>query len=91
MLRNLLKTVCRHRLAVIATAIVLVLVGLTGSIRLKVETDFLKNFQANSPIAQAYRAVETELGGAGIWDVMVPAPIPITEDYFDRVVEMEKE
>lgn len=91
MLRNLLKTVCRHRLAVIATAIVLLLVGLTGSIRLKVETDFLKNFQANSPIAQAYRAVETELGGAGIWDVMVPAPIPITEDYFDRVVEMEKE
>jgi len=91
MLGYLLDTVCRHRLAVIATAFVMLLVGLTGSIRLKVETDFLKNFQANSPIAQAYRAVETELGGAGIWDVMVPAPTPITEDYFDRVVEMEKE
>ncbi len=91
LLERLLDTVCRHRLAVIATAFVLLLVGLTGSIRLKVETDFLKNFQANSPIAQAYRAVETELGGAGIWDVMVPAPKPITEDYFDRIVEMEKE
>jgi len=91
LLERLLDTVCRHRVAVIATAFVLLLVGLTGSFRLKVETDFLKNFQANSPIAQAYRAVETELGGAGIWDVMVPAPKPITEDYFDRIVEMEKE
>jgi predicted RND superfamily exporter protein len=58
---------------------------------LKVETDFLKNFQTDSPIANAYRAVETELGGAGIWDVMLPAPVPMTEEYLDRVLAMEKE
>ena len=91
LLGRLLDSVCKNRVAVIATALILLLVGLIGSIRLQVETDFLKNFQANSPIAQAYRAVETELGGAGIWDVMVPAPMPITEEYFDRVVQMEKE
>lgn len=90
-LQRLLDGVCKHRRWVIAMAGLLLLLGVAGSSRLKVETDFLKNFQSNSPIAQAYRAVETELGGAGIWDVMLPAPKPITQEYFDRVLAMEKE
>lgn len=91
MLQRALDLVCRHRKLVIACAGLLMILGIIGSSRLKVETDFLKNFQSDSPIAQAYRAVETELGGAGIWDVMVPAPVPMTEEYLDRVLEMEKE
>ena len=90
-LRQILGTVTRHRFLVIAAAALLLLLGSLGSSRLKVETDFLKNFQSNSPIAQAYRAVETELGGAGVWDVMIPAPMPMTEEYFDRVLALEKE
>ncbi|MBU6388257.1 MAG: MMPL family transporter, partial [Planctomycetes bacterium] len=90
-LQRLLDGVCKHRRWVIAMAGLLLLLGVAGSSRLKVETDFLKNFQSNSPIAQAYRAVESELGGAGIWDVMLPAPKPITQEYFDRVLAMEKE
>ena len=90
-LRQILGTVTRHRFLVIAAAALLLLFGSLGSSRLKVETDFLKNFQSNSPIAQAYRAVETELGGAGVWDVMIPAPMPMTEEYFDRVLALEKE
>ena len=90
-LRQILNTVTHHRFLVIAAAALLLLFGSLGSSRLKVETDFLKNFQSNSPIAQAYRAVETELGGAGVWDVMIPAPMPMTEEYFDRVLALEKE
>ena len=90
-LRQILSTVTRQRFLVIAAAALLLLFGSLGSSRLKVETDFLKNFQSNSPIAQAYRAVETELGGAGVWDVMIPAPMPMTEEYFDRVLALEKE
>lgn len=90
-LRQILNTVTHHRFLVIAAAALLLLLGSLGSSRLKVETDFLKNFQSNSPIAQAYRAVETELGGAGVWDVMIPAPMPMTEEYFDRVLALEKE
>jgi predicted RND superfamily exporter protein len=90
-LRQILNTVTRQRFLVIAAAALLLLFGSLGSSRLKVETDFLKNFQSNSPIAQAYRAVETELGGAGVWDVMIPAPMPMTEEYFDRVLALEKE
>ena len=90
-LRQILSTVTHHRLLVIAAAALLLLFGSLGSSRLRVETDFLKNFQSNSPIAQAYRAVETELGGAGVWDVMIPAPMPMTEEYFDRVLALEKE
>jgi len=90
-LRRVLDMVCRGRAWVITCAVLLLILGLIGSSRLKVETDFLKNFQADSPIAKAYRAVETELGGAGIWDVMIPAPVPITEEYLDRVLAMEKE
>lgn len=90
-LRQILSTVTRQRFLVIAAAALLLLFGSLGSSRLKVETDFLKNFQSNSPIAQAYRAVETELGGAGVWDVMIPAPMPMTEEYFNRVLALEKE
>jgi hypothetical protein len=90
-LRQILSTVTHQRFLVIAAAALLLLFGSLGSSRLKVETDFLKNFQSNSPIAQAYRAVETELGGAGVWDVMIPAPMPMTEEYFDRVLALEKE
>ena len=90
-LRKILGAVTRQRFFVIAAAVLLMLLGLVGSSRLKVETDFLKNFQNDSPIARAYRAVETELGGAGVWDVMIPSPMPMTEEYFDRVLVLEKE
>jgi predicted RND superfamily exporter protein len=69
----------------------LLAISLIGSMRLRVETDFLKNFQSNSPIALAYRTVETELGGAGVWDVAIRAPNPITEKYLQQVLDMERE
>lgn len=91
LLQRLLNWATRRSVGVIAIAAMLLAISLIGSMRLQVETDFLKNFQANSPIALAYRTVETELGGAGVWDVAIRAPKPITEKYLQQVLDMEEE
>lgn len=51
-----------------------VVIGITaiGLWRLQVETDFVRNFRSDSPIARAYDVVESRLGGAGVWDLLVP-------------------
>ena len=75
-----------------AVAIVAILVGgiaVWGSLRLTVETDFIKNFRSDAPLVVAYRAVEAELGGAGVWDVVVPAPKILTQGYLDQVAALE--
>jgi predicted RND superfamily exporter protein len=66
------------------------LVALVGSLRMDVETDFTKNFRPNSPVVRSYQFVETYLGGAGVWDVVLPAPEVITEEYLDQVLALEK-
>lgn len=91
LLQRVLYWATRRSVGVIALAAMLLAISLIGSMRLQVETDFLKNFQANSPIALAYRTVETELGGAGVWDVAIRAPKPITEKYLQQVLDMEEE
>jgi predicted RND superfamily exporter protein len=90
-LQSILRWACRNRAIVLSVTLLLFIVASLGSMKLRVETDFLKNFQSKSPIATAYRAVESELGGAGIWDVMLPAPQPITEEYFKAVEALEKD
>lgn len=90
-LQHLLAWVLKRRTWVLCIVAALTLFASIGSMRLRVETDFLKNFHAQSPISAAYRAVETELGGAGIWDVMIPAPAVITPEYFARVEELTNE
>ena len=91
LLQRVLDWATRRSVGVIAIAAMLLAISLIGSMRLQVETDFLKNFQANSPIALAYRTVETELGGAGVWDLAIRAPKPITEKYLQQVLDMEEE
>jgi predicted RND superfamily exporter protein len=44
---------------------------------LEVETDFTRNFRSTSPVVSSYALVESRLGGAGVWDVLVPAPTKI--------------
>ena len=56
-----------------------------GLFRLHVETDFSKNFRAHSPIVQALNFFETNLGGAGTWEVNFPAPAQLTEEFLDEV------
>ncbi len=56
-----------------------------GFLRLRVETDFSRNFRSSSPIVQSLRYVESKLGGAGNWEVNFSAPDELTEAYLARV------
>ncbi|MCH8924317.1 MAG: MMPL family transporter, partial [Planctomycetes bacterium] len=51
----------------VVTLVVTLAVG-SGAHRLEVESDFTKNFRSDSPVVQSYQLVESELGGAGVWD-----------------------
>ncbi|QDU77843.1 MMPL family protein [Bremerella volcania] len=64
-------------------------VSLWGAARLRVESDFTKNFRETTPIVQAYAFVEDELGGAGVWDVAIPAPEHLTWEYIQEVQALE--
>ena len=65
----------------------LVVVGLAaaGTYRLEVETDFTRNYRASSPIVKSYEFVEANLGGAAVWDILVPAPQYVDWDYLRQI------
>ncbi len=76
----------------VAAAIVITLLGIFiafGTLRLDVETDFTRNFHSDSDVVKSYEFVETRLGGAGVWDVMIPAPRKLDEAYLDRVRKLQ--
>ena len=86
----LLKLVNRGPIAISLAAFGVCILAVVGSLRLKVETDFIKNFKSDAPLVIAYRAVENELGGAGVWDVILPAPKVLSQPYLEQVSELEK-
>ena len=78
--RPVLLGICTLFVIVTATA---------GVARVEVESDFTKNFRQGSPIVRSYNFIESNLGGAGVWDVLLPAPEELDWDYLDRVLEFE--
>jgi predicted RND superfamily exporter protein len=72
-LDGLVRRIVRHPGPILAWSAVLVAAAVAGMARLEVETDFTRNFRASSPTVAAYDMVESRLGGAGVWDVLVPA------------------
>lgn len=70
-------------------AVVVTMLCASGMRRLEVESDFTKNFRADSDIVQSYKFVEDRLGGAGVWDVILPAPEVLDYDYLRRVRRLE--
>jgi predicted RND superfamily exporter protein len=85
------RSVCRFPGAVLIFSTVITALALIGSLKIQVETDFIKNFRSDSSISIAYRAVENELGGAGVWDVVVPLPKPSREEHVQIIRDLEKE
>jgi uncharacterized protein len=88
-LRRLLDVVLAHRRVGIVALILVTIVSLIGGARMAVETDFTKNFYATNPLVKGYQVVEGELGGAGVWDIMLPAPKVISQDYLNEVLKLE--
>jgi predicted RND superfamily exporter protein len=90
-LRRLLQFCLAHRLAGVSTLMALAAFGIAGSVMMRVETDYTKNFSSASPLVRGYEVIERELGGAGVWDVMLPAPGSISVEYLTQVIELENE
>lgn len=69
--------------------LVVVVAAISGMGRLELESDFTKNFRANSPIVRSYAFVETNLGGAGVWDIIVPGEEDPDWDFQSRIRHLE--
>ena len=80
----------RSPAACLVVAILMALIAAVGLGRTETETSFLNNFHSDSEIVSAYRQVETHLGGAGVWDVILAAPNELTASYLQQVRELEE-
>lgn len=88
MLIRTIDWVERHPRRVALAGIIATIVASLGFWRLRVETDFTRNFRASSPIVTSLAFVEERLGGAGTWEVNFPAPRapdPLTPEFLDKV------
>lgn len=74
----------------VAAISLLIAVSVIGMTRLEIETDFTRNFRRGSTIVSAYTFIENNLGGAGVWDIMIPAPDKLDDAYVRRVVDFER-
>ena len=55
-----------------------------------VETDFTKNFKSSSVVVRDYRYFEENLGGAGVWDVLISFDRPLDWEAIKRVRAFEE-
>ena len=79
-----------HRKGCLVLALSVTAFASIGVGRAETDTSFLNNFRSGSEIVAAYRQVETDFGGAGVWDVILDAPTEMNEDYLSLVRELEQ-
>jgi len=65
-------------------------IAVIGLGRAETETSFLNNFDPESKVVSAYQEVETQFGGAGVWDIIVDAPTELNGPYLQQVRELEQ-
>ncbi len=87
----LARVVDRHALSIAAVTFVFSLFAMAGTAWLRVESDFTRNFRTSTDIVQSYDIVESHLGGAGVCDVILPAPQPLDWAYLRRVLIFESQ
>jgi predicted RND superfamily exporter protein len=88
-LRRAIESVERHPFVLGLTTSVIAALAVVGSLRLEIESDFTRNFRADSPLVRSYEFVEESLGGAGVWDLLLPAPKDVDAEYLARVLRLE--
>lgn len=81
----------RYRLAVLVSATVVAAMTSIGISKLEIESSFLRNFRESSNVVQAYGMVESELSGAGVWDVVLDVPTGLTTGYLESVRNLEQQ
>ena len=89
-LDRLVARIVRHPGPILAASTALVAVAVTGMRWLEVETDFTRNFRRSSPVVASYDMVESRLGGAGVWDVLVPAGPSIDAAVLGGLARMQR-
>lgn len=80
----------RYPWRLLAAIALLAAVSIAGLQRLEVETDFTRNFRAGSEIVKSYETIESEFGGAGVLDLILPAPKQLSWDYVKQVARIEE-
>ena len=85
LLTRLSRWSLRSARVVIVTMLLLVTLAAWGLTRIRVETDFSKNFRKSSPIVQALEFFETRLGGVGSWEVGFSAPETLDDEFLEKV------
>lgn len=89
-LDRLVRRIVRHPGPILIAVAIIMAVALAGLARLEVETDFTRNFRPDSPTVASYEMVESRLGGAGVWDVLVPLAGPVDAATLARVRAFEQ-
>ena len=87
-LQALLAFVRRRPWVVLGSLATICVVAITGIGQLQVETDFTRNFRRDSDITMSYQFVEQNLGGAGICDIVIPAPAKLDWAFLQRVRQL---
>jgi len=88
-LDSLVKRIVRQPGRILGLSAALTAAAVAGMAWLEVETDFTRNFRRSSAIVQSYDMVESRLGGAGVWDVLVPAGDTIDGAALSRLARLE--
>ncbi|NDC54228.1 MAG: hypothetical protein EBZ74_08005 [Planctomycetia bacterium] len=89
-LDGLARRIVSHPGRIVVAAAAVSAAAVAGMGWLEVETDFTRNFRSSSPIVASYDMIESRLGGAGVWDVLVPAPEPIDGTVLEGVARLEQ-
>jgi len=80
----------RQSLLLSLTLLITTVAALVGTTQLVQETDFTRNFRQDSELVRGYRFVDQQFGGAGVWDILVPAPQQLNQEFLSRVLRFEE-
>ena len=88
-LRAFADSISRRPGVIAVVAGIPMVLAICGVRFLRVETDFTRNFHRDSQIVVAYEFVEDRLGGAGVCDLLIPAPESLNWEFLRGVRELE--
>lgn len=79
----------QFRRTTVAAALALLVTSVWVVLDAETETSFLRNFRSDSSIVRDYGNVENHLGGAGVWDLILEIPEPLSNDFLAEVRQLE--
>ncbi|QDV41618.1 MMPL family protein [Stieleria neptunia] len=80
-----------HRKWTVSGAAVVMAVAVVAVTRGETETSFLRNFRVDSTIVQDYGNVENNLGGAGVWDLVLDVPATLSNPFLLQVQTLQRD